>query len=306
MPLLEIEQKFTFNPALIPALLRKIHPHSHSHSRLPFSLPPPLKTTTFHDTYYDSQNELSTAGLWLRKRRHLVDPSTTSPSTNNRSSSSSNNNKIITTATDEEEEAENEEWEAKQSHQNSSFLRSTFSETRDPQKISSLLRSHFPESHPRPRSNNNNNNNNDIRNKHNTRIRTDFNHLFSLDTIAAFTTTRTTLHIPFTETTTDNHNDPEKSFTVALDSTDFGHRVGEVELMTDDADAAHAAIDALVRRYAWFFVDTTSGSGPPPKGKLTAYFEKFGYPKVKSSTDAEFREVRVTENEIIKNAGVSE
>ena len=62
-------------------------------------------------------------------------------------------------------------------------------------------------------------------------------------------------------------------FTVVLDHTDFGHQVGEVELMAEDAEKAHADIDAFLKEYAWFF-DTTN-----PKGKLTAYFEKFGYPK---------------------------
>ena len=62
-------------------------------------------------------------------------------------------------------------------------------------------------------------------------------------------------------------------FTVVLDATDFGHTVGEVELMAEDAEKAHADIDAFLKEYAWFF-DTSN-----PKGKLTAYFDKFGYPK---------------------------
>ncbi|KAA6412911.1 MAG: hypothetical protein FRX48_03904 [Lasallia pustulata] len=62
----------------------------------------------------------------------------------------------------------------------------------------------------------------------------------------------------------------DEKFTVVLDSTDFGHSVGEVELLAEDADKAHADIDAFLDRYAWFF------NRSKPKGKLTAYFEKFG------------------------------
>ena len=57
-------------------------------------------------------------------------------------------------------------------------------------------------------------------------------------------------------------------FTVVLDKTDFGHSAGEVELLAEDANRAHADIDAFLARYAWLF-DCSK-----PKGKLTAYFEK--------------------------------
>ena len=43
--------------------------------------------------------------------------------------------------------------------------------------------------------------------------------------------------------------------------------------MAEDAEKAHRDIEAFLEEYAWFF-DTSS-----PKGKLTAYFERFGYPK---------------------------
>lgn len=43
--------------------------------------------------------------------------------------------------------------------------------------------------------------------------------------------------------------------------------------MAEDAEKAHKDIDAFMKEYAWFF-DTTK-----PKGKLTAYFEKFGLPE---------------------------
>jgi hypothetical protein len=54
-----------------------------------------------------------------------------------------------------------------------------------------------------------------------------------------------------------------------LDETSFGHSVGEVELMHDNAAEAHREIDAFLDKYSWFF------GKDAPKGKLTAFFEKF-------------------------------
>ena len=61
----------------------------------------------------------------------------------------------------------------------------------------------------------------------------------------------------------------DHKFTVVLDETDFGHSVGEVEILADDAKQAHADIGTFLNHYAWFF-DCSK-----PKGKLTAYLEKF-------------------------------
>lgn len=83
---------------------------------------------------------------------------------------------------------------------------------------------------------------------------------FGLDAMADFETRRLTFVA-------------DRKFTVVLDFTNFGHEVGEIELMAEDAGRAHADIDGFVKEYAWFF-DMTS-----PKGKLRAYFDKFGYPK---------------------------
>ena len=83
---------------------------------------------------------------------------------------------------------------------------------------------------------------------------------FGLDAMAEFETRRLTFLA-------------DHKFTIVLDFTNFGHEVGEVELMAEDAGKAHADIDGFVREYAWFF-DMTN-----PKGKLRAYFDKFGYPK---------------------------
>ncbi|KAL8719840.1 MAG: hypothetical protein Q9181_008006, partial [Wetmoreana brouardii] len=61
-------------------------------------------------------------------------------------------------------------------------------------------------------------------------------------------------------------------FTVVLDETDFGHSSGEVELVAEDATQAHADIDVFLARYPWLF-DCSK-----PKGKLTAYFQKYPQP----------------------------
>lgn len=122
------------------------------------------------------------------------------------------------------------------SSSSSSFLRSTFSETKDRSQILELVRLHFPNLSLGSRDD------------------------FGLDAIAGFETHRLTFLA-------------DGKFTVVLDVTGFGHGVGEVELMAEDAEMAHADIDAFFREYAWFF-DVSN-----PKGKLTAYFEKFGYPK---------------------------
>ncbi|RPB26809.1 hypothetical protein L211DRAFT_820644 [Terfezia boudieri ATCC MYA-4762] len=64
-------------------------------------------------------------------------------------------------------------------------------------------------------------------------------------------------------------------FTVALDTTDFGHDVGEVEIIAKEGEGdkqVMTEIEKFVEEYQWFF---KSGKGKP-KGKMTAYFEKFG------------------------------
>ena len=57
-----------------------------------------------------------------------------------------------------------------------------------------------------------------------------------------------------------------------LDSTDFDHSVGEIELQTGSRNRArrHRQVHA---EYSWFFANKTD-----PKGKMTAYFELFGLP----------------------------
>ncbi len=65
----------------------------------------------------------------------------------------------------------------------------------------------------------------------------------------------------------------DERFSIMLDSTDFGHWVGEVELQTQHTATALSDIDTFMQKYSWFFANDTS-----PKGKMTAYFERFGFP----------------------------
>ena len=58
-----------------------------------------------------------------------------------------------------------------------------------------------------------------------------------------------------------------------LDLTDFGHWVGEVEIQTHQTAAALLDIDIFMQNYAWLFANHGT-----PKGKMTAYFELFGFP----------------------------
>ncbi len=198
MVLFEIEQKFNWTVHRFKDLQNVI---ASSRNR-PFKIEH-LKYRVFKDTYYDSNNTLCKNGLWIRKRQTC---------------------------------GHGFEWEAKQLQTGSSFLRSTYEESKDPHHILKLVGAHFPAC-PGP------------------------SHNFGLDEFCQFETFR--------------HSFLAKGkFTVVLDHTDFGHHVGEVEVMAEDAGRAHADIDALFKMHPWFFDTATE-----PKGKLTAYFEKFGYPK---------------------------
>lgn len=127
-------------------------------------------------------------------------------------------------------------WEAKKAVPGSSFARSTFEETQDTSRILRMVAELRPHA-------------------------LGHEECFGLDELCQFTTNRQTFLV-------------DEKFTVALDTTDFGHSVGEVEVMTEDAEKGHADIDAVLKTYAWFFDNSK------PKGKLSAYFEKFP-PKAK-------------------------
>lgn len=130
-------------------------------------------------------------------------------------------------------------WQAKKMKQGGSFERSTYEETEDPSQILNMVRSIMP-------------------------LCPGIGDGFGLERLAHFETSRRSFVA----------ND---KFEVVLDSTDFGHQVGEVEVMAEDEKKAHADIDAFMAEYPWFF-DTSH----KPKGKLTAYFERFGYPDANS------------------------
>ncbi|KAL8726077.1 MAG: hypothetical protein Q9166_006956 [cf. Caloplaca sp. 2 TL-2023] len=109
------------------------------------------------------------------------------------------------------------------------FMRSTFEETTDQKMIADLIRHHLPQFNAEE-------------------------HSFGLGILARFTTTRQDFRA-------------NEKFAVVLDYTDFGHSVGEVELMAEnEAEAeAHQEIDDFMARYPWFFMKGK------PMGKLEAY-----------------------------------
>ncbi|KAL8761351.1 MAG: hypothetical protein Q9184_002516 [Pyrenodesmia sp. 2 TL-2023] len=107
------------------------------------------------------------------------------------------------------------------------FARSTFDEITDRQAITNLIRPYFPQF---------------------SEGREDY----GLPVLAKFMTTRQDFRA-------------DGKFGIMLDYTDFGHSIGEVELMAEDEETAHREIDAFMLRYPWFFEKGT------PEGKLAAY-----------------------------------
>lgn len=198
MTLLEIERKFSWTQESLKSLIS-------NRGRPPFSSTPTIQSESFRDIYYDLDSRLSGRGLWVRKR--LLHDS-------HRQVTSSNTGV----------------WEAKQSLPGSSFVRSSYEETRNVDRIRQMIKQHFPNW-------------------------VGSNESFGLKEMCRFETHRRSFLA-------------DGKFTVVLDETDFGHTVGEVELLAEDANRAHADIDAFLARYTWFF-DCSN-----PKGKLTAYFEK--------------------------------
>ncbi|KAL8911504.1 MAG: hypothetical protein Q9172_007665 [Xanthocarpia lactea] len=109
------------------------------------------------------------------------------------------------------------------------FSRSTFDEIIDHNDIADVIRPHLPQF--------------DTKKKN-----------LGLDRLAKFTTTRQEVRA-------------DDKFAVVLDYTDFGHSVGEVELMAEDEAEAHRQIDLFMARYPWFFIKGKA------EGKLEAYFK---------------------------------
>ncbi|KAI9732881.1 MAG: hypothetical protein M1834_003821 [Cirrosporium novae-zelandiae] len=125
------------------------------------------------------------------------------------------------------------QWEAKR-RISGDYLRSTFDETGNPDQIHGMLKDLIP-----------------------YRVLKSPERNFGLDVLARFRTTRETYIA-------------NEKYTIVLDSTDFGHMVGEIEVMGEDETKAHQEIDNFRQQHSWFF---ESGN---PEGKLSAYFRKFG------------------------------
>ncbi|KAI9736470.1 MAG: hypothetical protein M1818_006204 [Claussenomyces sp. TS43310] len=138
-------------------------------------------------------------------------------------------------------------WEAKQ-RRGGDFVRSIFHETRDVREIRRLIASH-------------------VRGVGAAQAGPERD--FGLRCICRYRTDREMFLV-------------DKRFSVVLDGTDFGHLVGEVEVMEMEMERQRhgspgglQGIEAFMRRYEWFFA---VGGGARPKGKMTAYFERFGFP----------------------------
>lgn len=112
------------------------------------------------------------------------------------------------------------------------FARSTFDEVTDGRVIADLVRRYLP-------------------------YFNEGKEHFGLDRLAEFTTTRQDFRA-------------DDKFAIVLDSTDFGHSVGEVELMAEDEAMAHREIDGFMAQYPWFF------QKGKPEGKLAAYLRVNG------------------------------
>ena len=81
---------------------------------------------------------------------------------------------------------------------------------------------------------------------------------------------------PFCQFSTDRAEfTANERFTVALDTTDFGHDVGEVEVIAEEGESDKQVmmeIEKFMEEYRWFFKSVKG----KPKGKMTAYFEIYG------------------------------
>ena len=137
----------------------------------------------------------------------------------------------------------NDVWEAKQ-RRAGDFIRSSFYETNDIDEIRELVHKYSTSESANVSKPSNN---------------------FGLNTICRYLTTR-------------ENWSADSDFAIMLDTTDFGHAVGEVELQAGDEKAAMDRIDDFMERYKWFFGNDKS----KPKGKMTAYFDKFGFPSKSS------------------------
>jgi thiamine-triphosphatase len=133
-------------------------------------------------------------------------------------------------------------WEAKY-RQGGDFIQSSFYETTNLDEIKQLVNTHTKSKGV----------------KHSSDTTSPENN-FGLTSICRYVTSRETFLA-------------DDRFSIMLDTTDFGHWVGEVELEAHNSTTALADIDSFMQRYSWFFANDAK-----PKGKMTAYFERFGFP----------------------------
>ena len=153
-------------------------------------------------------------------------------------------------------------WEAKKALPGSTFTSSAFEEASDTSKILELVRQHYPGAKGPE-------------------------HNFGLNQLCEFVTDRSEYHV---EDRFDWYEDVENgyvvyqanknctSFTMVLDETDFGHRVGEIELLAEDPVKARNEIDKFMTKHVSFF-DTIN-----IKGKMSAFFEYEKLGKLKTPT----------------------
>ncbi|MCJ1424344.1 hypothetical protein MMC29_002231 [Sticta canariensis] len=241
-PLLEIEQKFHLNTTLLPLFRANlgVPPFRSIIHRHP-------ATSSFRDIYYDDKGrKLEKEGIWLRKRegkgwevKQRLASAKASPlllSARGPTGGGEDGSNNINNATT-----------STMKNENNTYLRSTFLELNSPASIHDLIRTHFGPNTPGPE------------------------HNFGLEVLCDFRTERE-------QATVDD------DFDVVLDQTSFGHAVGEVELIAgragsgadDDPGKGHQRIDDFMRKYAWFFGGGEGGRRKKVKGKLSAYFERFG------------------------------
>ena len=238
----EIERKFTFDRNCVQKLFTNSgHP--------PFAHLTPLKRSVFEDTYYDTPSRVlsknPTGGIWLRTRdRGVTFPGSNLTDTVNWPDPGSISKTLASTMSKATSQLE---WELKQTTVSSAGYKAAgYHELKTVPEITKLLSKYL----------------------HTTHLAQGPEKKFGLEVYCKYITER----IEFTA---------DKKFTVALDKTDFGHDVGEVEVLAEikpgpegqkEEKEVLQEIEKWMDMYKWLF---KSGKGEP-KGKMTVYFEKFG------------------------------
>lgn len=229
----------------------------------PFHTLKELVPTAFEDTYYDDDDILCKQGIWLRYRRNVL-------------SRHRPHNRYQPRPESEQFQG----WELKV-RQSGTHAPSIFEEIRDESRIWSIVQEHLPfagsvsDVGGTPYENPFQFWDNDVSSF--------MSHFMvpGLDPTAQFKTKRRTWIA--------QEHDEVEHYKIMIDETDFGHRVGEVEITTTagpsdqtltgtptDRDATlretQERLDGFMNRYAWAF----PARGEQVVGKLGAYFEQKG------------------------------